>query len=62
MSKNKKKQRSAANTTESATLSVNEKILHDSFQLYADEEKGLNVLAESPWVTSVDWYYYMYNY
>ncbi len=47
MSKIKKKQRSAANTTESATLSVNEKILHESFQLYTDEEKGLNLLTES---------------
>ncbi len=53
MSKIKKKQRSAANTTESATLSVNEKILHESFQLYTDEEKGLNLLTESPWVKSL---------
>ncbi|XP_064392278.1 uncharacterized protein LOC135339954 [Halichondria panicea] len=51
MSKIKKKQRSAANTTESATLSVNEKILHESFQLYTDEEKGLIVLGEKVGLT-----------
>ena len=39
MSKSKK-QRSAANTAESATLSINEKILQDCHKLYTDEERG----------------------
>ena len=41
MAKNKGKQRTAANTAESATLSVNERILQECFKLYADEEKGV---------------------
>ena len=40
MAKNKGKQRTATNTAESATLSVNERILQECYKLYADEEKG----------------------
>ena len=42
MSKSKKpsKQRSAVNTSETSTMSINEKILKECHDLYVDEEKG----------------------
>lgn len=48
MSKSKKpsKQRSAVNTSETSTMSINEKILKECHDLYVDEEKGLIILGE----------------
>lgn len=41
------KQRNAANSADSATLSVNERILRDCHSLYVDPENGLVKIAES---------------
>ncbi|XP_075745236.1 uncharacterized protein LOC119177298 isoform X6 [Rhipicephalus microplus] len=41
------KQRNAANSAESATLTVNERILRDCHMLYADPDNGLVKIAES---------------
>ena len=36
----KTKQRTAANTADTAALSVNERILRECYKLYVDEEQG----------------------
>lgn len=47
----KVKQRSAANTSESATTSVNERILKRCHSLYTDQENGVCVLLFIYFVT-----------
>lgn len=41
MSKRSGKQRAAANTAETATMTVNEKILKECHELYVSEDKGI---------------------
>ncbi|ROT71653.1 hypothetical protein C7M84_010012 [Penaeus vannamei] len=43
----KMKQRSAVNTAESATVSVNEKILRECHSLYTEPDNGLVAIGES---------------
>ena len=40
MSRKKQQPRSAANTAETASMSINERILRDCLELYSDEDNG----------------------